>query len=218
MIKGSGFAVEAEFANAPVNADAPLRPALRYLRGLHSRRQRPPRGLRFARKADVVMTSISPGSPYRSTASARVPLRLLLSPRPGQDHLDGGWWPQSRDLALELRELVTQFPPDLGRVQRAGCSATDWDPTPERIPIPHGYVEVDAAPDADPHLFRLHTSNRTTITLLVVPVHYSPDQGDEALLAAATRGNSHAAADLLSTVTEHPDIDPFDHWSDDGGS
>ena len=44
----------------------------------------------------------------------------------------------------------------------------------------------------------------------------SKDQGEEALLAAATRGNAETAASLLATVTEYPDIDPWDHWNDDG--
>ena len=46
----------------------------------------------------------------------------------------------------------------------------------------------------------------------------SADQGEEALLAAATRGNAEPAASLLATVTEYPDVDPWDHWNDDGGS
>jgi hypothetical protein len=54
--------------------------------------------------------------------------------------------------------------------------------------------------------------------VLVVPPGFTQDQGDEALLAAATSGNAHSASDLLDEVTEYPDIDPMDHWSDDGGS
>ena len=44
----------------------------------------------------------------------------------------------------------------------------------------------------------------------------SSDQGDEALLAAATPGYAHTAACLLNTVSERPDLNPDDHWSADG--
>ena len=38
------------------------------------------------------------------------------------------------------------------------------------------------------------------------------DQGEEALLAAATYGYEHTAASLLETVSEYPDVDPHDRW------
>jgi hypothetical protein len=111
-------------------------------------------------------------------AQSRGALRLRMSEHPGTDSLDGGWWPQSRDLAVELADLVDHFPTRYGRMVRA--------------------------------LSMLH--------VLVVQPGFSDDQGAEALLAAATLGNAHTAQDLLDTVTEHADIDPRNHWSDDGGS
>ena len=38
------------------------------------------------------------------------------------------------------------------------------------------------------------------------------DQGEEALLAAATYGYEHTAASLLEIVSEYPDVDPRDQW------
>jgi hypothetical protein len=54
--------------------------------------------------------------------------------------------------------------------------------------------------------------------ILVVPPEFTTGQGEEALLAAATSGNAHSAADLLAEVVDSPDVDPRDHWTDDGGS
>ena len=149
---------------------------------------------------------------------SRGPLRLHLAGHPGRDHLDGGWWPQSRDLTVELADLVNHFPPQLGRIVRAVVSPPDWDPAPRRIPVAGGYVKVGSFPRDDTHLIHLKTSDRTVLHVLVVPPGFTQDQGDEALLAAATSGNAHSASDLLDEVTEYPDIDPMDHWSDDGGS
>ena len=135
---------------------------------------------------------------------------------PGRGHLDGGWWPRSRDLEVELADLVDHFPPDLGRVVRAVFSPPDWDPAPRRIPVAHGHVKVDYFSREDPHVMVLNTSDRTVLRVLVVPPGMSLDQGEEALLAASTPGYAHTAASLLDTVSEYPDVDPDDYWTDDG--
>ncbi|WP_183095076.1 DUF5994 family protein [Nocardioides stalactiti] len=153
-----------------------------------------------------------------SPLADRVPLRLRMGRTMGADRLDGGWWPQSRDLAVELADLVDNLPPEFGRIVRALFSPPDWDPAPRRIPVRRGYVKVGSFPADDTHLIELKTSDRTVLHVLVVPPGFTPAQGEEALLAAATAGNTHAAGDLLDVASEHPDVDPDDHWQDDGGS
>jgi hypothetical protein len=136
----------------------------------------------------------------------------------GADRLDGGWWPQSRDLAVELADLVEHFPSQCGRVVRALFSPPDWDRAPRHVPVAGGgYIKVGSFPRDDTHLIELKTSDRTVLHVLVIPPAFSEGQGAEALLAAATPGNTHAAGDLLSVVSEHRDVDPADHWEDDGG-
>jgi hypothetical protein len=148
----------------------------------------------------------------------RGPLRLRMSVHPGRDHLDGGWWPRSRDLEVELADLVDHFPAQFGRIVRALVSAPAWDAAPRHVPVAGGYVKVASFPRDDTHVIDLKTSDRTVLRVLVVPPGFTDAQGAEALLAAATPGNAHSSEDLLDTVTEYPDIDPVDHWSDDGGS
>lgn len=143
----------------------------------------------------------------------RLPLRLRVSDRPGLDTLDGGWWPQSRDLAVELADLADNFPSALGTVQHAVYSPPDWDSTPRRVSVQGGFVELDAVPQDDTHIVLLRTSQRLTLRLLVVPSDFSEGQGDEALLAAATTGYAHSAGSLLETVTNELDVDPDDHWA-----
>jgi hypothetical protein len=149
----------------------------------------------------------------KDAAPTRHPLRLRISDRPGLDTLDGGWWPQTRDLAVELADLVNHFPAALGRVQHAVYSPPDWDSPPRRVAVQDGYVELDAVPQDDTHIVLLRTSQRLTLRLLVVPHDFSDDQGAEALLAAATTGYAHSAGSLLETVTNEPDVDPNDHWT-----
>ena len=149
--------------------------------------------------------------------SPRTPLRLLMAEPPGGGHLDGGWWPQSRDLAVELADLVDHFPPQLGTVVHAGFSPADWDPAPRRVPVADGSVEVGSFARDDPHVLILNTSDHAVLRVLVVPPGMSLDQGEEALLAAATPGYAYTAASLLDTVSEYPDVDPDDQWTRDGG-
>ncbi len=61
-------------------------------------------------------------------------------------------------------------------------------------------------------------SDRSLVRLLVVPPRMSAYRGEEAMLAAATPHGTHSASSILETVTEAEEVDPFDHWHDEGGS
>lgn len=150
-----------------------------------------------------------------STSSAATPgqLRLRLTEHQGRDHLDGGWWPHSRDLGVELRELVDGFPPERGRVVRTLYSPPDWEAgAPRDLTVAAGRVKVGFFPHDDTHLVHLTMSDRSVWRLVVVPSDFAADQGEEALLAAATPGNRHDAGDLLHTVEDETASVPADHW------
>lgn len=156
--------------------------------------------------------------PAATVSSPGGRLRLRMAADPGSSHLHGGWWPHSADLAVELADLVDHFPPHLGRIVHALVSPPDWDPAARRIPVARGHVKVGSFPRDDTHLVHLTTSDRTVLRVLVVPPGFTRHQGEEALLASATAGNTHSAAELLDEVTDHPDPEPMEHWTDEGGS
>lgn len=182
------------------------------------RRRIPHPGTRADREAVVLSTTHDSIRPSPRLVPSRGPLRLRMAEHPGRNRLDGGWWPRSRDLEVELADLVDHFPAELGRIVRALFSAADWEPAPGGTPGAGRQVQVGFLPRDDTHLTQVTTSDGSVLHVLVVPPGFSDDQGEEALLAAATPGNAHTPEALLETVTEHPDIDPRDHWSDDGGS
>ena len=146
------------------------------------------------------------------------PLRLRMTTRAGTGTLDGGWWPHSRDLAVELADLVEHFPAASGRVIRAVVSPPDWETAPRQVKVARGFVKVGSFPHDDTHVILLGTADRTTLRLLVVPPDMTDDQGAEALLAAGTDNYTHSAGCLLDTVSEHPDVDPAQHWTHEGDS
>jgi hypothetical protein len=148
----------------------------------------------------------------------RQPLRLRMVEEPGSQPLDGGWWPQSRDLTVELADLVDNFPAKLGRIVRVLFSPPDWDDAPKRVPTARGYVKVGFDPHDDTHVVVLTTSDRQELCVLVVPPEMSRTKGDEALLASVTPGYATSPGALLAAIRERPDVDEGDHWNDKGES
>jgi len=136
----------------------------------------------------------------------------------GEGRLDGGWWPQSRDLTVELADLVDHFPAHVGTISRVLVSPPDWDASPDRVRATSGHVEVGSFPHDDTHVVGLTLTDHRLLRVLVVPADISAGRGEEALLAAATPGNTHSAASILETVHESEDVDPNDQWNDEGGS
>ena len=141
-----------------------------------------------------------------------------MAEHPGTGYLDGGWWPRSLDLAVELVNWSDAPPsavgtdrPCVGLAARLGpCSA----PHPGRA----GRCVRRVAPARRHPPDRPRTADRTTLRVLVVPPGFTRDQGEEALLASATAGNAHSATDVLEEVTDQPDAEPRDRWTDDGAS
>ena len=141
-----------------------------------------------------------------------------MAGHPGKHHLDGGWWPQSRDLAVELADLVDHFPAESGRIVRALVASPGWDSTPRIVPVTGRYVKVGTFPRDDADLILLKTSDRRTLYVLVVPPGLTHDQGSEALRAFAETGTADPASEVIDAVAGRPDHDPGGHWNDGGGS
>jgi hypothetical protein len=106
---------------------------------------------------------------HRPPSRGRVPLRLQLNTKLGQGPLDGSWWPQSRDLSIELADLVDHFPGEHGQVTRAVFSRPDWDTAPHRVRVSRGLIKVGSYPHDDTHQIWLTMSSRRAIGLSVEP-------------------------------------------------
>ena len=96
-------------------------------------------------------------------ASSRAPLRLRIAEHSCRNRLDGGRCPQSRDLAVELADLVDHFPAQYGRIVHALVFRPDWKVAPRRIPFTGGCVKVGFFPRDDTHLIDLKASERTVL-------------------------------------------------------
>ena len=152
-------------------------------------------------------TQLFPSTP--AIAADRVPLRLHLDPTTGDGALDGSWWPQSRDLAVELADLVDNFPVALGEVHRVVFSRPDWDTAPRRVRVARGLVKVGSYPREDNHQVWLSMSSRSMIRLSVT----APDGSAE---PDTPTGGTPPGRPSMAGVTDSDEAQS--HWKDDGGS
>ena len=149
-----------------------------------------------------------------SEAAARVPLRLLLSASMDIGRLDGAWWPQSRDLAVEFADLADNLPDRFGRIVNIAHSKSGWDPSPTWLPIGRGRV-VRARTfigTADPDRVLLRLDSHRSLDLMVVPPDFDAESAADAMTAAASSANRLSALALLDEAgAEHPGHSRSDH-------
>ena len=160
-------------------------------------------------------TSLVPEIP--GTYPLRRPLRLQLSGAPGQTVLDGAWWPQSRDIDIELADLVDRFPAVSGRVARALYSRPDWDTQPHSVRVTRGRLKSGSFPRDNTHMIVLSMSTGNQLRLLVVPPDHP--RGQQAMAIAADPSNRRSATEVLvMCALDEEQGGGQDHWTDDGGS
>ena len=169
-----------------------------------------------------MMTSIPQPRTPSTQAKQRVALRLHLSDPTERSAVDGSWWPQSRDLALELADLVDHFPRQLGEVHRVVFSRPDWDTAPHRVRVARGLVKVGSYPRDDSHQVWLTMSTGQLIRLCVqapehgpapTPTPPAPEPQPRTDAGHEPRLESGLESGLESELEAEEE-----HWTDEGGS
>ena len=125
-------------------------------------------------------------------------LRLRLKPKAAaKGFVDGGWWPRSRDLAVELPGLLAVLAVRLGRIERVSYDHLGaWDPTPTTLSSEGGVVRLDG--NRAQHADTVDVLGaRQRVTLLVVPPETSSQAAHEALMSAGRRANTDDVEALL---------------------
>jgi hypothetical protein len=123
----------------------------------------------------------TPLMPEIATAGARV----RLNPHPAGGRLvAGGWWPRSRDAAVELRALVAALTPLLGTIVRLGVDG--FAEIPHRIVVDGQVVRIGWFSGLRQQVI-IRRRHHDHLLLLVIP----HDTGEPAALDALGR----AAAD-----------------------
>jgi hypothetical protein len=141
-----------------------------------------------------------------AAVSERGPLRLQLNGTMGDGTQDGTWWPRTRDLHLELPDLVDNFPTDYGLVDRILFARADWDTAPRQVRAHRGLLEVGPSPRDRAHQVLLSMSTRREIALVVTPSEELP----------STDAGAHPTLSKPALNIEDEDPDALLLWTDAG--
>jgi hypothetical protein len=151
------------------------------------------------------MTSVRPTTPDYvdgpCSAARGDSVRLSLKPSSSaRGVLDGAWWPQSTDPALELVALSEEVGARCAPVRRIGLNMAGWDSAPRRIRLASDRkIAVDWFRISSVHRVRVHSTDNQRIDLLLIPVDTTPAIAELALTMAT---NGHDPE--LTTTGDHP--------------
>lgn len=128
------------------------------------------------------------------------PARLRVKPvAPVSGHVDGAWWPRSRDLSTELPPMLAELGTRVGTAARLGYHLGGWDRAPRRLP--GGRVRLEGFRTTDPHTVTVVGDKGARIVLLVVPPTTPDHAAESALDAASAPGDRRSTTELLGTGT-----------------
>jgi hypothetical protein len=128
--------------------------------------------------------------------------RLRLKPaEPTTGHVDGAWWPRSRDLPAELPALLATLSARLGGIERVTYRTGAWPPARRLLTLGDAVVHLEGF--RTEHADTLTVAgyrNRYRVTLLVVPPETDPGRAYDILTAAALPDNIDDVETLLGTI------------------
>ncbi|KAA2255970.1 hypothetical protein F0L68_27690 [Solihabitans fulvus] len=158
--------------------------------------------------------------PTTAADQARRTLRLRLKPKARAiGHVDGAWWPHSRELSRELPALIEVLSVRLGAVTRVAYAMAAWPETPRRIEVAGQPVRLEGFRTQDNNIVHVSGPDRQRVSLLVVPPGASEAAGHDAMMTAATRGNTDSPERLLASCgTGHAIPTPRSTMDDTGPS
>lgn len=149
------------------------------------------------------------------------PVRIRLHDGPAGP-LDGAWWPRSRNLQVEIADLVDHFPPEKGEVVRLLFARPDWDGqnaehsdhvvTTSRRP-----VKVSSFAHDDTHRVVLHMRSHRNYFVLVIPPDTPEHIALELMARAADADNRQTSSQLLASLEVRLAPDPLNVWDNEGG-
>ncbi|WP_226364550.1 DUF5994 family protein [Pseudonocardia sp. ICBG162] len=134
-------------------------------------------------------------------AAARVALKD--DPRPVGE-VDGAWWPRSRVLVDELRELSAGVDDRLGPVTRVGYNLRIWPSVPRRTTTDGHLVRLGGFASTPPDVVDVFGAHGR-LCLLVVPPESSDADARRCLDRASAAGNDDVATLLAGAGGERTD-------------
>jgi hypothetical protein len=140
-------------------------------------------------------------------AGQRPRLELKPASRTATGHVDGAWWPRSRDLRAELPALLEVLAARLGRIERVNYPLADWTEPARRTVVAGALVHLSGYRSQPAGTLDVVTASGRT-TLLVVPPETDPGLAQRALAAAARQGDTTEVTGFLPGPAAAPAAAP----------
>jgi hypothetical protein len=132
-------------------------------------------------------------------ASARLSLRD--QPLPASDCVDGGWWPRSRDLAVEFPVLLDLLWAATRLFTRISYHLGEWDAAPRKTVRGGLVLHFDGFWLMDPHLVLLtDVEGRDHLDLVVIPPEAGVGLGARALSVAGRHRDPRTTVEIVKLV------------------
>ena len=128
-------------------------------------------------------------------------LRLRMrEPASTDGHIDGAWWPHSRDLVQELAPLLDELRVAGNPIGRVIYDRASWKAETRRVRVGDRVVRLGgfSMPDTEIVSFIDNTGSRKRLDVLVVPPDADPAYAERLLALASTSGSNLRAAEIVT--------------------
>ena len=151
--------------------------------------------------ATITRTALEDG--FRAGIDVRVSLRADAGS--GGSPFDGGWFPRSNDLSIELPELIAELDRRGVRVERFTYALDAWLPLPRKVVVQGRVVRTGGFRSMDPQVVCLTWEEGTRrADLLVVPPETDVLTGARALRLATRPGLPRSPQMVLAAARSTP--------------
>lgn len=149
----------------------------------------------------ITRTALDAG--FRGGIDVRVSLRDGAGD--GNSNFDGAWFPRTRDLAVEVPELIAELDRRGVRVERFTYALEAWSPAPRKMFVADRLVRTGGFRSMDPGVVCLTWSEGTRrADLLVVPPETDVLTGARALRLCTRRGLPKSPQMVLAAARSTP--------------
>jgi hypothetical protein len=148
-------------------------------------------------------TRTVPDAGFRGGIDVRVSLRADAGT--GGSAFDGAWFPRSRDLTVEVPELIAELDRRGVRIERFTYALDAWSPAPRKVVVQGRTVRTGGFRSMDPGIVCLTwDGGMKRADLLVVPPETDVLTGARALRLAVRRGLPRSPQMVLAAARSTP--------------
>jgi hypothetical protein len=149
----------------------------------------------------ITRTALDAG--FRGGIDVRVSLRADAGS--GGSPFDGAWFPRTRDLPVEVPELIAELDRRGVRIERFTYSLDAWTPAPRKVVVQGRVVRTGGFRSMDPQVVCLTWDGGTKrADLLVVPPETDVLTGARALRLCTRRGLPSSPQMVLAAARSTP--------------